>query len=135
MYDDLMKNKCLIGLNFIMYIATRAHQNVEYGGLTVLGGEDQSDRFLLRLIYCNRHGLNFVKMNLLIGILFRNSFICIFLFYRIYTPFTTQTDDTWTLVWESFANAFIVLGVVVVMTIVLILLYKFRCYKVYTISF
>lgn len=49
--------------------------------------------------------------------------------YLIYTPFVTKTNDAGTLLWESFANAFIVLGVVVVMTIVLILLYKFRFYK------
>ncbi|EEC13172.1 presenilin, putative, partial [Ixodes scapularis] len=50
--------------------------------------------------------------------------------YLVYTPFTDQTVDTGTKVWQSFANAFILMGVIVVMTILLILLYKFRCYKV-----
>ena len=52
---------------------------------------------------------------------------------RIYTPFhdaDKEETPTGTKVWQSFANAFILLGVVVVMTIVLLLLYKYRCYKV-----
>lgn len=49
--------------------------------------------------------------------------------YMIYTPFTDQTVDNTTKVLQSFANAFILLAVIVVMTIVLIMLYKFRCYK------
>lgn len=44
--------------------------------------------------------------------------------------FTDQTVDTSTRVWQSFANAFIMLIMIVVMTTALILLYKFRCYKV-----
>lgn len=50
--------------------------------------------------------------------------------YLAYTPFTDQNVDTGTKVWQSFANAFIMLGVVVVMTTLLILLYKYRCYSV-----
>lgn len=50
--------------------------------------------------------------------------------YLVYTPFTDQTVDTPTKVWQSFANAFILMGVIVCMTILLILLYKFRWYKV-----
>ncbi|GFY40779.1 presenilin-1 [Trichonephila inaurata madagascariensis] len=50
--------------------------------------------------------------------------------YLVYTPFTDQTVDTPTKVWQSFANAFILMGVIVCMTILLILLYKFRFYKV-----
>lgn len=44
--------------------------------------------------------------------------------------FTDQTVDTSTRVWQSFANAFIMLIMIVIMTTALILLYKFRCYKV-----
>lgn len=44
--------------------------------------------------------------------------------------FTDQTVDTSTRVWQSFANAFIMLIMIVIMTTFLILLYKFRCYKV-----
>lgn len=51
-------------------------------------------------------------------------------FHRIYTPFHEETDDSGTKVWQSFANAFILLGVIAVMTVVLLLLYKYRCYKV-----
>lgn len=43
--------------------------------------------------------------------------------------FTDQTVDTGTRVWQSFANAFILLIFIVVMTTVLALLFKFRCYK------
>lgn len=50
--------------------------------------------------------------------------------YLVYTPFHSETDDTGTKVWESVANALILIGVVVVMTVFLILLYKYRCYKV-----
>lgn len=53
--------------------------------------------------------------------------------YLIYTPFhdADKPDaDTGTKVWQSVANAMILLGVVIVMTMILLLLYKFRCYKV-----
>uniref|UniRef100_A0A6G1SMW6 Presenilin n=1 Tax=Aceria tosichella TaxID=561515 RepID=A0A6G1SMW6_9ACAR len=43
--------------------------------------------------------------------------------------FTDQTVDTGTRVWQSFANALIMLVLIMVMTTVLILLYKFRCYR------
>ena len=52
--------------------------------------------------------------------------------YLIYTPFhdADKPDaDTGTKIWQSLANAFILLGVIVVMTLILVLLYKFRCYK------
>lgn len=42
--------------------------------------------------------------------------------------FTDQSVDTGTRVWQSFVNALIMLCLIVVMTTVLILLYKFRCY-------
>ena len=54
-------------------------------------------------------------------------------FLRIYTPFHDADKpgtDTGTKVWQSFANAFILLGVVIVMTVILLLLYKYKCYKV-----
>lgn len=50
--------------------------------------------------------------------------------YMIYTPFTDQNVDNTTKILQSFANAFILLAFIVVMTTVLILLYKFRCYKI-----
>lgn len=53
--------------------------------------------------------------------------------YLAYTPFTDQNVDAGTKVWQSFANAFILLGVVVVMTTLLILLYKYRCYSIINI--
>ncbi|UYV77538.1 PSEN1 [Cordylochernes scorpioides] len=50
--------------------------------------------------------------------------------YLVYTPFTDQTVDTPTRVLQSFANALILMGVIMCMTVLLIVLYKFRCYKV-----
>uniref|UniRef100_A0A914YXR9 Presenilin n=1 Tax=Panagrolaimus superbus TaxID=310955 RepID=A0A914YXR9_9BILA len=50
--------------------------------------------------------------------------------YLVYTPFHKKTDNTAEKIAMSFGNAFIVLGVVVVMTSILIGLYYFRFYKV-----
>ncbi|XP_052275915.1 presenilin-1-like isoform X2 [Dreissena polymorpha] len=53
--------------------------------------------------------------------------------YLVYTPFHSADkpgSDTGTKVWESLANAMILLGVVIGMTIILLVLYKYRCYKV-----
>ncbi|KAK7474697.1 hypothetical protein BaRGS_00034062 [Batillaria attramentaria] len=50
--------------------------------------------------------------------------------YLVYTPFHDETDDTGTKLWQSMANAAILLGVIIVMTIVLLLLYKYKCYKI-----
>lgn len=53
--------------------------------------------------------------------------------YLIYTPFhdADKADaSTGTKVWQSLANAGILLAVIAVMTIVLLVLYKYRCYKV-----
>ena len=49
--------------------------------------------------------------------------------YMVYTPFTDQNVAPTTKIWQSFANAFILLTFVIMMTIVLIVLYKYRCYK------
>lgn len=51
--------------------------------------------------------------------------------HLIYTPFDeSQSTSGGTKLWMSIANASIFIGVVVIMTIVLILLYKFKCYKI-----
>lgn len=56
--------------------------------------------------------------------------ICCFI-CRIYTPFEhdDSATDVGSKLWMSLANAFILLGAVIVMTIFLIVLYKYRCYK------
>ncbi|XP_067941464.1 presenilin-1-like isoform X2 [Watersipora subatra] len=51
--------------------------------------------------------------------------------YLAYTPFHPKADDsTLVTIGSSVGNALIVLGVVVVMTILLVLLYKYKCYKI-----
>ncbi|OUC47320.1 Presenilin, partial [Trichinella nativa] len=49
--------------------------------------------------------------------------------YLIYAPFHSDTEDVGTIVWESLANAGIMLCVIIVMTLFLILLYKYRFYR------
>ncbi|TKR70873.1 hypothetical protein L596_022842 [Steinernema carpocapsae] len=50
--------------------------------------------------------------------------------YLVYTPFTQKTDSNVTLFFQTMGNALILLCVVIVMTTLLIVLYKCRCYKV-----
>lgn len=48
--------------------------------------------------------------------------------YLIYTPFHENTDNVGTLAWQSLANVSILLCVIAVLTVVLVLAYKYRCY-------
>lgn len=50
--------------------------------------------------------------------------------YLVYTPFHELSDDTGTKIWNALANSMILMTVIVIMTILLIVLYKRRCYKV-----
>ncbi|XP_019769236.2 presenilin homolog isoform X1 [Dendroctonus ponderosae] len=50
--------------------------------------------------------------------------------YFVYTPFHEESPETSTKVWNAIANALILMTVIVIMTILLIVLYKYRCYKV-----
>lgn len=50
--------------------------------------------------------------------------------YLVYTPFHEETDHPGTKAWMAIVNALILLSVLVVMTFVLIMLYKYRCYKI-----
>lgn len=56
--------------------------------------------------------------------------LCLFLHFGIYTPFHEESSDTGTKVWNAAANSLILMGVIIIMTIFLIVLYKYRCYKV-----
>ncbi|XP_066155719.1 presenilin homolog isoform X2 [Euwallacea fornicatus] len=49
--------------------------------------------------------------------------------YFLYTPFHEESPDTSTKAWNAIANSFILMAVIVGMTILLIVLYKYRCYK------
>lgn len=50
--------------------------------------------------------------------------------YLVYTPFHEDSPDTSTKVWNALANSLILMAVIVVMTVLLIVLYKYRCYKI-----
>lgn len=50
--------------------------------------------------------------------------------FRVYTPFHEDTTDTSTKVWQAFANSLILMSVIVFMTVILILLYKYRFYRI-----
>ncbi|CAK8684038.1 unnamed protein product [Clavelina lepadiformis] len=49
--------------------------------------------------------------------------------YLVYTPFHTNDASPVQVAWESVANSLIMIGVIVVMTVFLVILYKYRCYK------
>ncbi|XP_046401709.1 presenilin-2 [Ischnura elegans] len=50
--------------------------------------------------------------------------------YLVYTPFHEDSPDTSTKVWNAVANSMILMGVIVLMTVILIVLYKYMCYKI-----
>ncbi|XP_045601291.1 presenilin-1 [Procambarus clarkii] len=50
--------------------------------------------------------------------------------YLLYTPFHEESQSIGDKVYDALRNALILLGVVVILTIVLIFLYKKRCYKI-----
>ncbi|XP_055587477.1 presenilin homolog isoform X2 [Uranotaenia lowii] len=50
--------------------------------------------------------------------------------YLVYTPFHELSEDTGTKIWNALANSLILMTVIVIMTILLIVLYKRRCYKI-----
>ncbi|XP_065222730.1 presenilin homolog isoform X2 [Planococcus citri] len=50
--------------------------------------------------------------------------------YLVYTPFHETSRETFTILWNAVANSLILISVVIIMTMVLIALYKYRFYKV-----
>ncbi|XP_055700175.1 presenilin homolog [Phlebotomus papatasi] len=51
-------------------------------------------------------------------------------YYLLYTPFHETSPDTGTKILDALANSLILMTLIVVMTILLIILYKKRCYKI-----
>lgn len=50
--------------------------------------------------------------------------------YLLYTPFHEDSSDTSTKVWQAVANSLILMCVIICMTVILIILYKYKFYKV-----
>lgn len=50
--------------------------------------------------------------------------------YLVYTPFHELSDQTSTKLWNAFANAVILMIFIVIMTVLLIVLYKYKFYKI-----
>lgn len=50
--------------------------------------------------------------------------------YLVYTPFHEDTSDASTKVWQAFANSLILMSFIIFMTVILILLYKYRFYRI-----
>lgn len=50
--------------------------------------------------------------------------------YFVYTPFHEESSDTTTKVWQAVANTLILMSVIIFMTVILIVLYKYKFYKV-----
>lgn len=50
--------------------------------------------------------------------------------YLVYTPFHEESSEISTKAWNAAANAMILMAVIVLMTVLLIVLYKYRCYKI-----
>lgn len=49
--------------------------------------------------------------------------------YLVYTPFHELSDETGTKLWNAVANSLILMVVIVIMTFLLIVLYKYKFYK------
>lgn len=49
---------------------------------------------------------------------------------RVYIPYSEDTSSSSSKFGEALVNTLVFLAIVVVMTIVLVVLYKYRCYKV-----
>ncbi|CAK9813941.1 Presenilin homolog [Anthophora quadrimaculata] len=50
--------------------------------------------------------------------------------YLVYTPFHEDSNEASTKAWQAVANSLILMSVIVVMTVILIVLYKYKFYKV-----
>lgn len=62
--------------------------------------------------------------------MFPNSFRITAFTHRLYTPFHELSPEPSVKFWNALANSLILMSVVVIMTILLIVLYKKRCYRI-----
>lgn len=62
--------------------------------------------------------------------LFEQAIYQFFFYFRLYTPFHETSPSFGDRFFDAVRNSLILLGVVVVLTVLLIILYKKRCYKV-----
>lgn len=54
----------------------------------------------------------------------------LYYYCRLYTPFHETSDDAGSKILDALANSLILMTLIVIMTILLIVLYKKRCYKI-----
>ncbi|XP_011503589.1 PREDICTED: presenilin-1 [Ceratosolen solmsi marchali] len=107
----------------------------EYQGSSPLGNPiDEQDEVEEELKYGAEHVIKlFVPVSLcmlvVVSTISSVRFYTLKGVYLVYTPFHEETTDSGTKAWQAFANSLILMGVVVFMTVILIVLYKYRFYK------
>uniref|UniRef100_A0A0K0DMQ3 Presenilin n=1 Tax=Angiostrongylus cantonensis TaxID=6313 RepID=A0A0K0DMQ3_ANGCA len=103
---------------------------------TLGSGENQEEEAELK--YGASHVINlFVPVSIcMVMVVFTMNTVTFYSYndgrHLLYTPFVRETDSTSEKVLMSLGNALVMLCVVIIMTVILIFFYKYRCYKVIT---